>query len=154
MARVVNQDAPSGEAGQSPYLLAILLVMVATAIFGLNKVSPLFAPGLLAASILGMIVVAVRQWRSDRAQAEALDYTKLAAIDLTSFGPWLKENVRGQDEAVDSILAQLQANLGLATSGRTLGAFFWWGRRGREKHFLANWSRMRSIRNRSRSFCG
>jgi ATP-dependent Clp protease ATP-binding subunit ClpA len=136
MARSVNQDAPSQAAVQSPYFLAMVLVMVATAIFGLNKVSPLFAPGLLAASILGMIVVAVRQWRSDRAQAKALDYTKLAAIDLIPFGPWLKENVRGQDEAVDSILAQLQANLALATSGRTLGAFFLVGPTGTGKTFL------------------
>jgi ATP-dependent Clp protease ATP-binding subunit ClpC len=48
----------------------------------------------------------------------------------------LKENVRGQDETVDSILAELQANLSLATPGRTLGAFFLVGPTGTGKTFL------------------
>lgn len=137
MARIANASSPGRDAAQSPYHLAIVLVIVATAIFGLNKASPLFAPGILAASVLGMIVIAIWQWRSDRAEAKALDYTKLAGIDLAPYGPWLKENVRGQDEAVDAILSELQANLSLATSGRTLGAFFLVGPTGTGKTFLA-----------------
>ena len=121
---------------KNPYLLAMVAVAVAGAIVGLNGASHVFAPLLLIAALAGMGWLAWQEFRSEQAQAKALDYTKMAAIDLASYGPWLKENVRGQDEVVDSILGQLQANLGLATSGRTLGAFFLVGPTGTGKTFL------------------
>jgi ATP-dependent Clp protease ATP-binding subunit ClpC len=121
---------------KNPYLLAMVAVAVAGAIVGLNGASHVFAPLLLIAALVGMGWLAWQEFRSEQAQAKALDYTKMAAIDLSSYGPWLKENVRGQDEVVDSILGQLQANLGLATSGRTLGAFFLVGPTGTGKTFL------------------
>jgi ATP-dependent Clp protease ATP-binding subunit ClpC len=121
---------------KNPYLLAMVAVAVAGAIVGLNGASHVFAPLLLIAALAGMGWLAWQEFRSEQAKAKALDYTKMAAIDLSSYGPWLKENVRGQDEVVDSILAQLQANLGLATSGRTLGAFFLVGPTGTGKTFL------------------
>jgi ATP-dependent Clp protease ATP-binding subunit ClpA len=133
--KIVKQESHE-EVVKNPYLLAMLAVTIAGAIFGLNGASHIFAPLLLIAAIAGMGWLAWQQLRSAQAEANALDYTKLAAIDLSSYGPWLKENVRGQDEAVDSILSQLQANLALATSGRTLGAFFLVGPTGTGKTFL------------------
>jgi ATP-dependent Clp protease ATP-binding subunit ClpC len=133
--KIAKQESHE-EVVKNPYLLAMLAVTIAGAIFGLNGVSHFFAPLLLIGALAGMGWLAWQQLRSEQAEANALDYTKLAAIDLNSYGPWLKENVRGQDEAVDSILSQLQANLALATSGRTLGAFFLVGPTGTGKTFL------------------
>ena len=65
------------------------------------------------------------------------DYEKLAATDLTRFAPWLKQNVRGQDETVDAVVSGLQRNLSLARAGRTLGAYMLVGPTGTGKTFLA-----------------
>jgi ATP-dependent Clp protease ATP-binding subunit ClpA len=121
---------------KNPYLLVMLAITIAGAIFGLNKISHIFAPLFLVAALAGMAWLAWQQVSAERARANALDYTKLAAIDLKSYGPWLKENLRGQDQTVDTVLAELQANLSLATAGRTLGAFFIAGPTGTGKTFL------------------
>jgi ATP-dependent Clp protease ATP-binding subunit ClpC len=121
---------------KNPYLLVMLAITIAGAIFGLNRASHVFAPLFFLAALAGMGWLGWQQWNAEKAEAKALDYTQLAATDLSSFATWLKENVRGQDETVDSILAELQANLGLATSGRTLGAFFLVGPTGTGKTFL------------------
>jgi ATP-dependent Clp protease ATP-binding subunit ClpA len=121
---------------KNPYLLVMLAITIAGAIFGLNKASHLFAPLFFAAALAGMGWLAWQEMRAGKAQANALDYTKLAAINLASFAPWVKENVRGQDETVDALLAELQSNLSLANPGRTLGAFFLVGPTGTGKTFL------------------
>ena len=49
--------------------------------------------------------------KADRITGEvaAGDYEKLAATDLTRYAPWLKQNVRGQDETVDAVVERIAA---------------------------------------------
>jgi ATP-dependent Clp protease ATP-binding subunit ClpA len=133
--KIVKRESHE-EVVKNPYLLVMLAITIAGAIFGLNNVSHNFAPLFLVAALAGMAWLAWQQTRTEQAEGNELDYTKLAAIDLNSYAPWLKENLRGQDETIDTILAELQSNLSLATSGRTLGSFFLVGPTGTGKTFL------------------
>lgn len=133
--KIVKRESHE-EVLKNPYLLVMLAITIAGAIFGLNKASHVFAPLFFIAALGGMGWLAWQQRSAENAEAKALDYTQLAATNLSSFAPWLKENVRGQDETIDSVLAELQSNLSLATPGRTLGAFFLVGPTGTGKTFL------------------
>ena len=133
--KIVKRESHE-EVLKNPYLLVMLAITIAGAIFGLNNVSHVFAPLVFVAALAGMGWLAWQQIRAEQAEAKALDYTKLAATDLNSYAPWLKENLRGQDETIDSILTDLQSNFSLATPGRTLGAFFLVGPTGTGKTFL------------------
>ena len=125
---------------QNPFMLVLVAVSIAGAIFGLNAVNHWFAPALFLLACVDMAVLAWQQAQEakrERQEIDAVDYNKLAATDLARYAPWLKENVRGQEVAVDSVLASLQRNLNLARPGHTLGAFFLVGPTGTGKTFLA-----------------
>ena len=124
----------------NPYMLILVGLAIAGAIFGLNKVSPWFMPIVFLASCAGigfLIWKHKKESRLDRGEVVLADYEKLAATDLTRYTPWLKQNVRGQDETVDAIANGLQRNLSLARAGRTLGAYMLVGPTGTGKTFLA-----------------
>ena len=121
-------------------MLIVVVLAIAGAIFGLNKVSPWFMPFILLASCAGMGLLIwshLKESRRDRGEVDPGDYEKLAATDLTRFTPWLKQNVRGQDEIVEAVVEGLQRNLSLARAGRTLGAYMLVGPTGTGKTFLA-----------------
>ena len=124
----------------NPYMFILVGLAIAGAIFGLNKVSPWFMPIIFLASCAGigfLIWKHRKESRIDRGEVVLADYEKLAATDLSRYTPWLKQNVRGQDETVDAIVDGLQRNLSLARAGRTLGAYMLVGPTGTGKTFLA-----------------
>src|ERR1700760_1483441 len=124
----------------NPYMLIVVVLTIAGAIFGLNKVSPWFMPivFLLSCAGIGLLIWNQRKAsRRDRGEVAVADYEKLAAPDLVRYGPWLKQNIRGQDETVDAVLGDLQRNLSLARAGRILGAYLLVGPPGTGKTFLA-----------------
>ncbi len=124
----------------NPYMLIVVVLAISGAIFGLNKVSPWFMPIVFLASCVGMGLLVGnyrKESRRDRGELAIGDYEKLAATDLVRFAPWLKQNVRGQDETVDAVVSGLQRNLSLARAGRTLGTFMLVGPTGTGKTFLA-----------------
>ena len=88
--KIVKRESHE-EVVKNPYLLVMLAITIAGAIFGLNNVSHNFAPLFLVAALAGMAWLAWQQTRTEQAEANALDYTKLAATDLNSYAPWLKE---------------------------------------------------------------
>jgi ATP-dependent Clp protease ATP-binding subunit ClpA len=124
----------------NPYMLIVVVLAIAGAIFELNKVSPWFMPVvfLLSCAGIGLVIWNQRkETRRDRGEVVVADYEKLAATDLVRYGPWLKQNIRGQDETVDALVDDLQRNLSLARAGRILGAYILVGPPGTGKTFLA-----------------
>jgi ATP-dependent Clp protease ATP-binding subunit ClpC len=124
----------------NPYMLIVVVLAIAGAIFGLNKVSPWFMPivFLISCAGIGLLIWNQRkESRRDRGEVVVADYEKLAATDLVRYGPWLKQNIRGQDETVDAVVAELQQSLSLARAGRILGAYILVGPPGTGKTFLA-----------------
>jgi len=128
------------EAQQAPYQLIMLVVILSGAVIGLNKVNPFIAPGILAASLIGIIVLVVRarmESRREAGKAHLVDHAKLNKMSVARFLPWLKENVRGQDAVVDVIASELERGLRLAKPGRPIGAFLLVGPTGTGKTFLS-----------------
>ena len=68
---------------------------------------------------------------------QAVDYQKLAAIDADKLLVWLKDNLRGHDDIVDSIFQSIKKSVQLARPGRTLGNFLLVGPTGTGKTFLS-----------------
>lgn len=135
----MNNISNSPEGSLNPFMLLMLATMVGGTLFGLNKVSQWIAPAILAVSCVGMAAVWIMHDR-DRKKAElqisSVDYGRLAQTDISQYLPWLKENVRGQDEVIDEIGTSLQQRFALAKPGRTLGNFLLVGPTGTGKTFL------------------
>ncbi|HEX4143444.1 MAG TPA: AAA family ATPase [Pirellulales bacterium] len=115
-------------------------VMAVMALAALNQLSVWFAPLLLLASVVGMGLVVVFRSRAERIAKEGekrVDYHKLSAIDTDGVASWLKDNLRGHDQIVDSILQSLKKSTQLARPGRTLGNFLLVGPTGTGKTYLA-----------------
>ncbi|MDH4130834.1 MAG: AAA family ATPase [Gemmatimonadota bacterium] len=123
-----------------PLQLLMLVVVLTGAVVGLNKVSPLIAPGILALSLVGIIVIATRhrlEARREAGKAHLVDHSRLNQLQLKRFLPWLKENIRGQDAVIDVVYSDLERGLRLAKPGRPIGAFLLVGPTGTGKTFLA-----------------
>jgi len=128
------------ESQAAPFQLIMMVVILAGAVIGLNKVSPLIAPGILAASLVGMIVLVARhrmEGRREAGKAHLVDHARLNKMSITRFLPWLKDNVRGQDAVIDVIFSELERGLKLAKPGRPVGAFLLVGPTGTGKTFLS-----------------
>jgi ATP-dependent Clp protease ATP-binding subunit ClpC len=124
----------------NPYMLIVVVLAIAGAIFGINKVNPWFMLIVFLASCGGMGMVLWNHRKENRRESgetALTDYEKLSATDLVRFVPWLKQNIRGQNETVDAVVEGLQRNLLLARAGRTLGAYMLVGPTGTGKTFLA-----------------
>lgn len=123
-----------------PFILAICLIMVGGFVYGLSASSPWLAPVLLAASVSALALRAA-QLAAARRRAEApsgaIDFEALRAREITPYLGWLKENVRGHDDAVERVVERIQRNLRLAGERRTLGSFLLVGPTGTGKTFLA-----------------
>ncbi len=128
------------ESQGAPYQLIMMVVILSGAVIGLNRVSPLIAPGILAASLVGIAVLFLRgraEARREAGKAHLVDHAKLNKMSINRFLPWLKENVRGQDAVVDVIFSELERGLRLAKPGRPIGAFLLVGPTGTGKTFLS-----------------
>jgi ATP-dependent Clp protease ATP-binding subunit ClpC len=124
----------------APFQLILMVVILAGAVIGLNKIHALIAPGILVVSLLGMIVIVVRhtlEARREAGRAHLVDHARLNKMQLTRFLPWLKENVRGQDAVIDVIFSDIERGLRLAKAGRPIGAFLLVGPTGTGKTFLS-----------------
>jgi ATP-dependent Clp protease ATP-binding subunit ClpC len=116
-------------------ILTALLVTAATTLL-----SGEFAPILFLISVCGMVVVVILERRKERIEKEGLhfvNYRKLAATDVDKLLPWLKDNVRGHDQAIETITQHLKKNVLLARPGRTLGNLLLVGPSGTGKTFLS-----------------
>jgi ATP-dependent Clp protease ATP-binding subunit ClpA len=123
-----------------PMFLAMAAIMIGGALFGLNKVSIWFVPAVFVICCGAMITIWFAHRRDEKRaelQIRSIDYDKIAKQDLAKFLPWLKENVRGQDQVIEEIVAGLQQRFALARPGRTLGNFLLVGPTGTGKTFLS-----------------
>jgi ATP-dependent Clp protease ATP-binding subunit ClpC len=117
-----------------------IIFMMIMVIIMLNQLSVWFAPMLFVLSVGGMVAVAISRVRAERIREEgerSVDYQKLAATSVDQLLPWLKDNVRGHDQVIDSIFQSLRKNMQLARPGRTLGNFLLVGPTGTGKTFLS-----------------
>lgn len=117
---------------------AAIMAVMATAV--LNQLSVWFAPILLLSAVAGMVLVVRQRSQAERIAKEgekAVNYQKLSAIHTDEIAPWLKDNLRGHDQIVDSIFQSLKKSTQLARPGRTLGNFLLVGPTGTGKTFLS-----------------
>jgi ATP-dependent Clp protease ATP-binding subunit ClpA len=117
---------------------ATIMAVMTTAI--LNQLSVWFAPLIFLVCIGGMAVVMQSRIKAEKVHKlgdQAVDYQKLAATDVDQLLPWLKENLRGHDDIVESIFNSLKKSMQLARPGRTLGNFLLVGPTGTGKTFLS-----------------
>src|SRR5260221_12413520 len=65
------------------------------------------------------------------------DYTKLSSTDFAQREQWLKMNVRGQDEEIETVVSSLTREMAIARPGQLLGSFLLLGPTGTGKPFLS-----------------
>jgi ATP-dependent Clp protease ATP-binding subunit ClpC len=122
-----------------PLFLLMAVIGIVTGLYTLYIAVPVLMPVLLALSLVALLVRLAQLSREGRRRKDpggAIRFDELHAKDLTSYAPWLKENVRGHDAAVDRIVSKLQQGLAVAAPHRTLGAFLLVGPTGTGKTFL------------------
>ena len=124
-----------------PVALVTVAISLAGLVIGLNQLNPWLSPLVFLMSLMGIGGLLLRLYLAERSATKsadrAEDYAKLAQSNLAKYEPWLKANIRGQNEAVGAVVASLQQNLALARPGRLLGAYFLVGPTGTGKTFLA-----------------
>jgi ATP-dependent Clp protease ATP-binding subunit ClpC len=120
------------------FIVASMAVGVGAAIMGLDKVSHLLTAMVFLASFTTAVSISVSERRKAKAKPSNLvDHAKLAAMNVTPYAPWLKENVRGHEEEIDDIINSIQEELPLARRGKILGAYMLVGPTGTGKTFLS-----------------
>jgi ATP-dependent Clp protease ATP-binding subunit ClpC len=127
-----------------PLFIMMAVVGMAGALLTVRQRAPELMPWVFALAGLGMLY---RLWAVQRDDAVArgeglVDHEALRRMRLRDYGSWLKENVRGQDAAVDMIVLAIQRGLELARQGRSLGSFLLVGPTGTGKTFLAQMTAM------------
>lgn len=123
-----------------PFFLVMTLVGILSGLYELYRAAPLAMPFIFLASVVGLIIRLVQlsaQKRRQTASSAVIRFDLLREKNVALYGEWLKENVRGHDEIVDSIVKKIQQNLALAAPRRTLGSFMLVGPTGTGKTFLA-----------------
>lgn len=120
------------------------VVALGGALLTVKQRAPEVLPWIFAAAAAGMVY---RFWAVQREDAAArgeglVDHEVLRKMRLGDYGDWIKENVRGQDAAVDVIVHGIQRGLELARPGRSLGSFLLVGPTGTGKTFLAQMTAM------------
>jgi ATP-dependent Clp protease ATP-binding subunit ClpC len=124
----------------NPFFLVMALVGIAGGLFSLSERWPSGLPIICAVSLIALILRVLylsRENAKKKSPEIALDFDKLRQKDVARYAPWLKENVRGHDEALDLIVKRISQNLRLAGPQRTLGSFMLVGPTGTGKTFLA-----------------
>lgn len=123
-----------------PLFVVVIVLAMGMSLWQAQQQFPSMIRWICIAGVVGMIVrvfaVASRK-REERDGARAVDHDALRHKDLGQYLDWLKENVRGQDEAVTRVTRALQRGLELAGPGRSLGSFLLVGPTGTGKTFLS-----------------
>jgi len=127
-----------------PLFVLMAVMAIGGALIGIKQRAPEVLPWIFALAGVGMIY---RFWAVSQEDAAArgeglVDHEVLRKMRLRDYGSWIKENVRGQDEAVDLIVHSIQRGLELARPGRSLGSFLLVGPTGTGKTFLAQMTAM------------
>lgn len=127
-----------------PLFIMMAVVALGGALLSVKQRAPEALPWVFAIAAIGMIY---RFWAVSREAAAArgeglIDHEVLRKMRLRDYGGWIKENVRGQDAAVDLIVHSIQRGLELARPGRSLGSFLLVGPTGTGKTFLAQMTAM------------
>ncbi|MBI4349737.1 MAG: ATP-dependent Clp protease ATP-binding subunit [Elusimicrobia bacterium] len=123
-----------------PLILLLVLMGVVIGMFALHDRLPILIPIIFIGSLLGLAVryaQILQERRRRRDSTVVLDYDELRLRELLPAAPAIKQLLRGHDAIVDRVAERLQQNLGLATPGRTLGAFLLVGPTGTGKTYLA-----------------
>jgi ATP-dependent Clp protease ATP-binding subunit ClpA len=122
-----------------PAVLVGLIITLTGAVIALNQVSAWFSPVLFLCAIGGVIYFVWRQGSGEQGATtrRAEDYTKLSSTDFAQREQWLKMNVRGQDEAIETVVSSLTSEMAIARPGQLLGAFLLVGPTGTGKTFLS-----------------
>jgi ATP-dependent Clp protease ATP-binding subunit ClpB len=129
----------SSEQPLAPAMLVGLVVTLAGTVIALNQVSAWFSPVLLLLAIGGVVFVAIRQTSAglhSPSRAREENFSQLGTIDFTQTEQWLKTNVRGQDEAIETVMSSLRSQVAIAQPGQLLGSFLLVGPTGTGKTFL------------------
>src|SRR6516165_2567596 len=104
-----------------PVALVTVAISLAGLVIGLNQLNPWLSPLVFLMSLMGIGGLLLRLYLAERTATQAAnqseDYAKLAQNNLAKYEPWLKANIRGQNEAVGAVVASLQQNLALARPG-------------------------------------
>lgn len=123
-----------------PMFMLMAVVGVISGLFVLHQRVPALLPVILVISLVGLLFRVYQlssEGKADKSPKEKIDFQKLVEKNVAAFAPWLKDNIRGHNEAVDRVVGQVQKNLRLAGPGRTLGNFMFVGPTGTGKTFLA-----------------
>jgi ATP-dependent Clp protease ATP-binding subunit ClpB len=129
----------SSEQPLAPAMLVGLIVTLAGTVIALNQVSAWFSPVLLLLAIGGVVFVAIRQTSAglhSPSRAREENFSQLGTTDFTQTEQWLKTNVRGQDEAIETVISNLRSQVAMAQPGQLLGSFLLVGPTGTGKTFL------------------
>jgi ATP-dependent Clp protease ATP-binding subunit ClpA len=103
----------------------------------LNQVSAWFSPVLFLCALGGVTYFIWRQALGTPETKRTEDYSKLSSTDFAQREQWLKMNVRGQDEAIETVVSSLTSEMAIARPGQLLGAFLLVGPTGTGKTFLS-----------------
>jgi len=127
-----------------PLFVLMAVMAIGGTLIAVKQRAPEALPWIFALAGVGMIY---RFWAVSREDAAArgeglVDHEVLRKMRLGDYGSWIKENVRGQDAAVDLIVHSIQRGLELARPGRSLGSFLLVGPTGTGKTFLAQMTAM------------
>ncbi len=127
-----------------PLFILMAVVAIGGALLSVKQRAPEVMPWIFAAAVAGMIyrLWAIQQEEAAERGVGLIEHEMLRKMRLRDYGSWIKENVRGQDAAVDLIVHTIQRGLELARPGRTLGTFLLVGPTGTGKTFLAQMTSM------------
>lgn len=95
---------------------------------------------MFAMVLLATLFVAVRvlyvAWQYQK-NKNAKELKSLKEVDVFHFGPWLKENIKGHDDIIDSLLKDLDKNITMEHPDKPVGAYFFIGPTGTGKTYLS-----------------
>lgn len=123
--------------GTHPLLLALVVLSLGVTLAAIGQAHPVALTWLGAIAAVGAVARVVLILDRRRGAPRSIDHAALRRIDFSGRKAWLKEQVRGQDAAVGTVVDTLQRGLQLAQSGRSLGSFLLVGPTGTGKTFLA-----------------
>jgi ATP-dependent Clp protease ATP-binding subunit ClpC len=120
------------------YVIIGVVIALGGVIFAANNASHFLSMAIFVASCGGIAGITITERRKlSSAPSHKVDYTRLNMINILAYKNWIKENVRGHDAVIDSIVSSLQEELALARKGRILGAYLLVGPTGTGKTFLS-----------------
>lgn len=126
--------------GIHPLYVLFAALGLATGLWSLHQRAPEATRWILAAAGAGLVIRAAvlsGREREEREGARAVPHAELRKRDFRVYESWLKENVRGQDAAVERVGTAIERGLELSAPGRGLGSFLLVGPTGTGKTFLS-----------------